>query len=497
MLHRLLRSMGIFAVSTCSLFAQSEPKVWTSEEVKQILKQRVDVDKQCVGIAVGIIDSKGNQFIGYGSLRAGDVATKLDVNTVFEIGSVTKVFTTLLLADMVGRGEVALSDPASKYLPKTVTMPTRDGREITLLDLATHTSALPSMPDNFAPADGHNPYADYTVEQMYAALSNCKLTRAIGKKYEYSNLGMGLLGHILALRAGVDFENLVADRIAKPLGMKDTSIALSADMQKRLAFGHDETREEVKNWDLPTLAGAGALRSTVGDMVKFVEANMGKTKSLSEKGSDPLRRGQELNENASPPKGQTPFRTGSPLEDAIALQAETRSSAGAPNLSIALGWHKLKSTSGEITWHNGQTGGYHSFIGFDKKRGVGVVVLANTAADIDDIGLHVLDRTIPLRKFEAKKERTAIKVDPKILDDYVGEYELVPTFVITITKEDDHLMLQATAQPKFEIFAEADEKFFLKVVDAQITFVKDGKGKVTELILHQGGANQPAKKRAR
>ena len=466
MFRRLIRMFVlVVALSTQSLLAQSEPKAWNANEVQKILQQRVDVDKQCAGIAVGIINAKGNQVIGYGALRKSDGSVMPDRDTVFEIGSVTKVFTTLLLADMVGRGEVALSDPASKYLPPTVTMPSRDGCEITLLDLATHTSALPSLPDNFRPVDGLNPYADYTVPQMYAALSNCKLTREIGKKYEYSNLGMGLLAHILANRAGTDYETLVAERITKPLGMNDTAITLTTKMRKRLAAGHSEALEEVKNWDLPTLAGAGALRSTVGDMIKFVEASMGKTES--------------------------------PLSAAIGLQTETRFPAGSPNLSIALAWHKLAIKGGEIVWHNGQTGGFHSFIGFDKKRGVGVVVLANTAADIDDIGLHLLNREIPLRKFEAKKDRTAIKIDPKILDGYVGDYELVPTFVIAITKQDDHLMLQATGQPQFELFAESKKEFFLKVVDAQITFVKDGAGKVTELVLHQAGAHQKAKKRPR
>ena len=466
MFRRLIRMFVlVVALSTQSLLAQSEPKAWNANEVQKILQQRVDVDKQCAGIAVGIINEKGNQVIGYGALRKSDGSVMPDRDTVFEIGSVTKVFTTLLLADMVGRGEVALSDPASKYLPPTVTMPSRDGCEITLLDLATHTSALPSLPDNFRPVDGLNPYADYTVPQMYAALSNCKLTREIGKKYEYSNLGMGLLAHILANRAGTDYETLVAERITKPLGMNDTAITLTTKMRKRLAAGHSEALEEVKNWDLPTLAGAGALRSTVGDMIKFVEASMGKTES--------------------------------PLSAAIGLQTETRFPAGSPNLSIALAWHKSAIKGGEIVWHNGQTGGFHSFIGFDKKRGVGVVVLANTAADIDDIGLHLLNREIPLRKFEAKKDRTAIKIDPKILDGYVGDYELVPTFVIAITKQDDHLMLQATGQPQFELFAESEKEFFLKVVDAQITFVKDGEGKMVVLVLHQAGAHQKAKKRPR
>jgi hypothetical protein len=165
MRHRLFHSIAIVAYSTSCLFAQSEPKEWKADEVEQILKQRIDVDKQCVGIAVGISNAKGNQVIG----------------------SATKVFTTLLLADMVRRGEVALNDPASKYLPKTVTMPSRDGREITLLDLATHTSALPSLPDNFAPEDGLNPYADYTVERMYAKSRprwNARLSRWIQKSWK-------------------------------------------------------------------------------------------------------------------------------------------------------------------------------------------------------------------------------------------------------------------------------------------------------------------------
>lgn len=463
--HSILKVVSIllasFATSTVS--AQSEPVAWTTDQVQKILKKRIDIEKQGMGIVVGLVEADGNQFMGYGSLNKNDQTTKPDGDTVFEIGSATKVFTSLLLADMVCRGEVALGDPVSKYLPKTVKMPSREGREITLLDLATHTSALPRLPTNFSPADNQNPYADYTVDNMYAFLSGCKLTRNIGEKYEYSNLGAGLLGHVLALRAGTDFESLVATRICKPLGMTSTSIALTPDMKKRLALGHDQSLSEVKNWDLNTLAGAGAIRSTVKDMLRFVEANMGKTKT--------------------------------DLLDAMNLQQATRAEAGAPNMSIALGWHKIPSFGEEVVWHNGQTGGYHSFIGFDKKRGVGVVVLANAALDIDDIGRHLLDRRYPLNTVSPKKERKTIQVDSKVLDSYVGEYELLPTFVISITKEENRLMLQATGQPKFEIFAETEAKFFLKVVDAQVTFVRGAKGLVTELILHQGGANQPAKKR--
>jgi len=456
-------AFALFCLVPYSLQAQPEPVQWTSDQIQAILKKRIETDKQGVGIVVGFVNAKGNQVVSYGSLRKSEPSNKPDGNTVFEIGSASKVFTSLLLADMINRGEVALEDPASKYLPKSVTMPTRGGREITLLDLATHTSALPRLPDNLKPADAHNPYADYTVDSMYKFLSKCKLTRDIGSKYEYSNLGTGLLGHILALHAGTDFETLLSTRIAKPLRMESTSIAFSPDMLKRLATGHDETLTEVKNWDLPTLAGAGAIRSTVNDMLLFLEANMGKTKS--------------------------------PLAEAMTMQQVTRKPAGSPTMSIALGWHKVAKNNEEVIWHNGQTGGYHSFIGFDNKREVGVVVLANTAADIDDIGLHLLDTRNPLKSIKPKTEKGTVEVASKILDSYVGDYELAPTFVISITKEKNRLMLQATMQPKFEIFAESEEKFFLKVVDAQVTFVKDNKGTVTQLILHQNGLNQPAKKR--
>ena len=197
---------------------------------------------------------------------------------MFEIGSVTKVFTALLLADMVRRGEVALDDPVAKYLPAEVKVPTRAGRSITLLDLATHTSALPRLPDNFQPKDPTNPYADYSVEQLYQFISSYQLTRDIGATFEYSNLGAGLLGHALARRAAMDYETLMRSRVLAPLGMSSTAIALSPELQSRLTAGHDAQLRTVPNWDLPTLAGAGALRSTANDLLAFL-AVLGQSES--------------------------------------------------------------------------------------------------------------------------------------------------------------------------------------------------------------------------
>lgn len=429
--------------------------------VRNILQERVDKSKRNVGIVVGLVSSKGARVISYGR-PALDSRAELGGDTVFEIGSITKVFTSLLLAEMAARGEVSLNDPISKYLPKTVKAPARNGREITLLDLATHTSALPRLPDNLKPADVNNPYADYTVEQLYAFLSGHTLGRDIGEKYEYSNLGAGLLGHILSLRAGVDYETLVQTRILKPLGMENTRVKLSPQMQTRLATGYDRGGSPVTTWDFKTLAGAGALRSTVNDMLRFLAANMG------------------LNKTALLPA----------LQKAHAMQKAT----GTPNLSMGLGWHILSNFGTEIVWHNGGTRGYHSFIGFDAKKGLGVVVLSNSANDIDDIGLHLLESKYQLARYEPPKQRKAIQLDPKILDAYVGQYELAPTFILTVTRDGNRLYAQATGQPQIELFAESETEFFITVVDAQITFVKDEKGQVTQLILHQNGSDVPARK---
>lgn len=438
--------------------AQGEPN---PAAIRAILQERIDKNQKSVGIVVGLIDKNGSRVVGYGKLSQ-EKNQEPDGNTVYEIGSITKVFTAILLQDMVERGEVSLSDPLSKFLPKSVKAPTKDGKEITLRHLATHTSGLPRLPDNLGMKNPDNPYADYTVEQMYDFLSRHPLTRGIGEKYEYSNYGAGLLGHLLALKAGVDYETLVTKRICAPLKMGSTAIKLSPEMQARLAPGHNEVLRPASNWDIPALAGAGALRSTANDMLLFIAANLGFTQSA--------------------------------LAPAMQKTHATQGSTGAMNLEIALGWHILKKDGSEIIWHNGGTGGYRSFMGFDKSKGLGVVVLSNSTNDIDDIGRHLLNPKFELAKLEPAKERTAIKVDPKIFYAYVGHYELTPSFVIAVTKEDDRLFVQATGQPKFEVFPESEIKFFLTVVDAQITFVKDDKEQATNLILHQNGIDQKARK---
>jgi len=246
MTRRFVVYIALAASIVGRLDAQS-PALPSDTEVRQILVDRIDRDHQSVGIVVGLVGSTGRRVIAYGAVDKGGTRP-LNGDTIFEIGSVTKVFTSLLLANMAARNEVALSDPIAKYLPSQVKVPERGGRSITLQDLSTHTSGLPRLPTNFSPKDPSNPYADYSVDQLYQFLSSVQLTHDIGSQYEYSNLGGGLLGHLLARRAGMDYEALVRSRITGPLGMTSTSIMLVPEMKARLAAGHDQMLQPTANW---------------------------------------------------------------------------------------------------------------------------------------------------------------------------------------------------------------------------------------------------------
>jgi CubicO group peptidase (beta-lactamase class C family) len=359
------RTLFVFSyfLALCLSFSCQERESYITEAVKQSVRERIKKGES-VGLVIGFIDSRGNrEYFCHGTTIMGG-QVYVDENSVYEIGSITKVFTGIVLADMVLKGEVNLGDPAEKYLPDTVEMPARDGNKISLGHLASQNSALPRMPNNFRPKDFKNPYADYTVEDMYTFLSGYTLQRDIGEKFEYSNLGMGLLGHILSLRAGMDFEQLIIERISRVLEMEDTRITLTEEMKNRLAKGHNP-KGEVPNWEIPTLAGAGALRSTASDMLTFLGANMG-LKSSS-------------------------------LTPAMNMAHEPRIEAGA-GMKIGLGWITRDNGKTRIVWHNGGTGGYRTFCGFIKDKKIGIVVLSNMNISTDDIGFHLLDSSYLLKK---------------------------------------------------------------------------------------------------
>ena len=393
--------------------------------------------KNTVGLAVGLVYQGEYQAHCYGSIETGSSAPP-DRKTTFEIGSITKVFTTTLLADMHLSGEVDLDDPASRYLPSSVAPLNLGGIDVTLRHLATHTSGLPRIPMNMGIRNlrSDNPYAKYTVEDLYEYLSKPRLASTPGVIYSYSNLGMGLLGHILGLLAGKEYEELVIERICRPLEMNDTAIALSDDQHERLAPGHNKGKR-VSNWDIPTLPGCGAFRSTLHDKLTFLKANIHPE-------STPLGGAFELAQTIQPQRKEKKFWrslgrsiwAGDRSQDwrsvlmwalivffcvswlvfndrnwmimsAVLAAAEVFSIVVRFFLTyrslreIGLGWHveSIDKDDGRIFWHNGGTGGYRSYMGFVEGRGIGVVLLSNSTVPPDPIGVRLLNT---LATLEAK-----------------------------------------------------------------------------------------------
>jgi CubicO group peptidase (beta-lactamase class C family) len=459
--RRRLIAGFVCAVLAYTAYAKTAP-VLTDQEIRGILVERVEKYRQSVGIVVGVITPEGRRVIAYGKSAANDPRA-LDGETVFEIGSITKIFTSLLLSDMVEHHEVELDDPAAACLPPDVHIPERNGQEITLEDLATHTSGLPRMPSNVDPADPSNPYADYSVEQLYDFLSSYQLPRGV-VPFEYSNLGAALLGHALTQCAGMDYETLVESRITGPLHMTSTHLAMTPDMRKHLAIGHAYGLEPTSNWDLGALAAAGALHSTVDDLMTLLAAQLGFIDT--------------------------------PLAPSLAGMMKVRRDADRGE--VALAWFLEKVGGTTIISHDGSTGGYRSYIGYDPDSRVGVVVLSNSGAGagVEDIGMHILNPVIPLRPgrdLEPAKPRTAIKVESRLLDTYEGRYRFPTGQMATVTHEGDKLFLKPEGDVKVAFYPETNEDFFAKIMDAQMTFVTDAKGKVTELLFRRNGSIQHVK----
>jgi CubicO group peptidase (beta-lactamase class C family) len=419
------------------------------EGVRDHVARRVEREAG-IGVVVGLVDAAGEEFFSRGRLRAD--GPPVDEQTIFEIGSITKVFTAAVLADMARHGELSLDDPVARLLPPPARVPSVGDRPITLADLASHRSGLPRLPDGFDGTDMENPYAAYTGADLLAFLAGHELERDPGSRYEYSNLGAGLLGYALAQRAGTSYETMIVDRIARPLGMTDTRIGLSTGQRGRLARGH-AGRREVGNWEFDALAGAGALRSTARDMIRFVRANF-------EPGDDDPRPA---------------------LREMRSRLRET----GAEGHSIGLGWHVLSRHGKTIFWHNGQTGGYHAFCGFDAEAGRGAVVLANSAEDIDGIGLHLLNQG-----FELPALRAVATVPADALEDLVGTYEVGPGLFLHVTREGTQLFAQLTGQPAFPVYPASPLEFFFEIVEARLTFVRGEGGIVDRLVLHQDGEHE-------
>jgi CubicO group peptidase (beta-lactamase class C family) len=311
------------------------------------------------GLLVALIEDGRVRRYSYGSINKTQEVLADPANTIFEIGSVTKTFTSLLLAKQVIAGKMKLEDPISKYLPDSIPALTNGSTSLTLKHLANHTSGLPRLPANIfnGKVNPKDPYKHYLADSLYHFIKTYQVKETPGTTFSYSNLGSGLLGMILEHTSGKSFNKLIVEEIARPLGMLDTKIELTKMDENKFAQGHNEMGQATAPWDLASLKGSGAIRSTLNDMVLYVQAQLGQ-------------------EN--------------PMEKAIELTHQKTFSSYEQD--IGLGWRIIKNQRSSYLHHSGGTGGFRSFVGFDQHRQIGVVILSNAAEEVTEIGEYMLKR---------------------------------------------------------------------------------------------------------
>ena len=330
-------------------------------DLAQALKSGALSAETSGGVAIGVLRNGVRRVFAYGTAKP---------DSIFEIGSITKTFTGLVLAQLVVQGRVRLDEPVRELLP-TGTVGKPQGASITLLDLITQHSGLPRMPDNFRPSDPSNPYADYHAANLYQFVHAHGLEKPAQTTFLYSNLGVGLLGQALANRAGTSYAHLVMNEVTMPLGLSDTVVSLSPSQLARFIQGHTPDHRPAHAWDMDALAGAGALRSTANDMLTYLEANLHPEK---ESHGDSKR--------------------SATLPAAFALSHQLRADAG-PSMRIAFAW--LYETETGTYWHDGGTGGYTAYAFFNPAGDYAGVVLFNTTlgpkGDFADLlGRHIAER---------------------------------------------------------------------------------------------------------
>jgi serine-type D-Ala-D-Ala carboxypeptidase/endopeptidase len=404
------------------------------------------------GVSVAWVDSDGTAFFQAGAFSRGD-PRPITPDTQFELGSVTKVFTALLLAESERLGKVSRLDPAAKYL-----MPADDPDQaalakITLLSLTTHTAGLPRMPSNFGSGAGNpDPYAGYDRPKLVDAFRSAGLAASVGKGMNYSNFGAAVLGEALASAWGTTYEDALRTHVLTPLGMNATSLGMAGSPPPAgLAPGH-AAGKTVPNWTFQAFAAAGALRSSARDMAIFLSAGLGK-------GDRPLSAAFDAT-----------FQPQFPAEEVGG--------------HIGLGWMLADNAEPLVIWHNGATAGSHSFVAFNREKGAAVAILANVQKGPEALGFELLGAKPPQPKVEPVADAAS----------YVGHYPLSPAFAIDVTEANGGLRLQATGQPMLGLREIAPDHFAVVGVPAEISFERDAAGKITGLILHQNGRDMPAPK---
>lgn len=415
-------------------------------------------------MVAGVVAGAHDAHVIAAGRRDRDDPRPLTRNTAFEIGSLGKAFTAILLADMILKGEVALDAPASRYLPDP--LPQRGSRQITLFDLATHFSGLPFMPD--IAKDDAQPA--YSTNDLYRYLARYSLPRDIGSAWEYSNLGYWLLGEALAARARMSFAELVTARVLHPLRMTRSSYALTEAVKRDFAVGHDSGLEHSPSLaDVPLynlMPAAIGFYATTEDLLAFLSAALGYVRS--------------------------------PLAKAIALTVDaSRPIPGSTNRQ-ALGWTLIDDGGEQLIFRDGGTFGSASCLVWNRQAREGAVVLANCVSDVSDIARHILRPNFPLQT-PKPNVHTEIPLDATVLGRYVGHYEAEGEGVFTIALQGDYLTIEAPPDwglPKLRIRPEARTLFFATELPLRVTFQIGPKNETTGMIVFppRGQKGVPARK---
>lgn len=383
-------------------------------------------------LIVGIVSDLGEEYLTAGSLSDASPEPPAK-DTLFEIGSVTKLFTAAAAADLVQKRRWTWKTPAAALLPSAAALPSFDDERINIHDLATHSSGLARLPHNLPTGDSANPFAAYNTELLYAGLSEATLPFRPGTFYLYSHFGYGLLGHLLELRTGEPFEAVIAEHITEPLKMGDTVVNLSEGQAARLAPGH-KGMGTVPQWDFGALAGAGALKSTAADLITFLRAQMGMVNS--------------------------------PLARTFGGMHAPILPTGSKDTMVGYAWQITRREGSVIYWQNGATGGYASFIGFNPSQRVGVVILTNSAQNIDELGFYILAPDVfPLGQFPP-----LASVPVATLERYVGSYQMAPGTRIRITRDEGRLYAEITGTPRYRIYPLSKTTFGFANEDIRLNF---------------------------
>jgi len=371
--------------------------------------------------------------------------------TKFKLASVSKQFTAMAILMLHEKGKLSVDDKLNKYIPDYPA-----GEKISIHHLLTHSSGIPNVTD--LPKFDSIMVLPHTLEKTISYTKKLPLEFEPGSKFKYSNSGYILLSFIIEKTSGKNYGGFMKENIFEPLGMKNSGLYNQMEVMKNVAVGYhmgENEMEEVNYVDMSLPSGAGSLYSTVEDMFIWDRA------FYSEK----------LVKKATLEKMITPFKD----NYAYGLKIDN------------YGGHKLVTHSGGIQ-------GFATITNHFPEDELYIVVLKNVENQTLFPANKVCKAIMYDQKFDLPIERKIASVDKKVFDKLVGNYELQPGFVLSITKADGKLYSQATGQGKCEIYPETEYKYFLKVVDAQLEFTKDDKGNATSLTLFQGGAKMPAKK---